>query len=53
MQKAAHIYLPSLVSRASSEKSENSEFDAIVLFLGIGVLAFLIAIITGVQGVWF
>lgn len=53
MSKAAQIFLPIPGSTASSEQSENSEFDAIVLFSGIGVVAFLIAIMTGVQGVWY
>ena len=52
MPKAAQIFLDIPISTGSSERSENNEFDAIVLFSGIGVVAFLIAIMTGVQGVW-
>jgi hypothetical protein len=53
MSKAAQIFLPVLAPTDSTEQSENSEFDAMVLFAGIGVAAFLIAIITGVQGAWY
>jgi hypothetical protein len=51
MPKAAQIFMPAVVD--FSEQSEHTEFDAIVLFSGIGVAAFLIAILTGVQGVWY
>ena len=53
MPKVAQIFLDIPMSTDSSERSENGEFDAIVLFSGIGVAALLIAIITGVQGVWY
>ena len=53
MTRAAQIFLPNFVAADSSAKSENSEFDAILLFSGIGLAALLIAIGTGVQGVWF
>ena len=53
MSRAGQIFLPNFVAADSSAKSENSEFDAILLFSGIGLAAFLIAIGTGVQGVWF
>jgi hypothetical protein len=51
MSKAAQIFMPALVDVPA--QSEHTEFDAIVLFSGIGVAAFLIAILTGVQGVWY
>jgi hypothetical protein len=38
---------------ASPAKSDHSSLDPILLFGGIGLLAFLIAILTGVQGVWY
>jgi hypothetical protein len=49
--KAAHIATPFPESTVSSEKSE-SPFDSIALFCGICLLAFLVAVVTGVQGVW-
>jgi len=33
--------------------SPATSLDPILLFGGIGVMAFLIAILTGVQGVWY
>jgi hypothetical protein len=53
MSKAAQIFLPIPATAVSSEKSENSEFYAAVLFAGIGLAAALIAIASGVQGVWY
>ena len=51
MPKAAQIFMPAVVD--FSEQSEHTEFDAIVLFSGIGVVVFLIAVLTGVQGIWY
>jgi hypothetical protein len=51
MQKAAQIYAPTPAFVAPSEKSEDSPLDPILLFGGIGLAVFLIAILTGVQGV--
>ena len=53
MSKAAQIFLPILATTDSSEQSESSEFYAVILFSGIGLAASLIAIISGVQGVWY
>jgi hypothetical protein len=53
MQKAANIFAPRSAFFASSEESSDSPLDPILLFGGIGVLVFLIAILTGVQGVWY
>jgi hypothetical protein len=39
--------------KASAEKPVDRPLDPIVLFGGIGLLPFLIAILTGVQGVWY
>ena len=53
MTRIAQIFLPNFLPANSSAKSDNSEFDAILLFGGIGLAALLIAIGTGVQGIWF
>ena len=53
MPKAAYIFAPMSAFTASSEKSDDSALDPILLFGGIGVLVLLIAILTGVQGVWY
>jgi hypothetical protein len=52
MSRAIHIFAPTSAFTSSSKKSD-STLDPIVLFGGIGFLAFLIAILTGVQGVWY
>lgn len=38
---------------ASSEKSGDGQFAVVALFSGIGLLISLVAIIAGVQGVWY
>jgi hypothetical protein len=38
---------------APSEESGDGPLDAVLLFGGIGLLVFLIAILTGVQGAWY
>jgi hypothetical protein len=53
MPKAAHVFAPMSAFTAPSEKSDDSPLDPILLFGGIGVLVLLIAILTGVQGVWY
>jgi hypothetical protein len=53
MPKAAHIFAPMSAFFAPSEESSDSPLDPILLFGGIGVLVFLIAILTGIQGVWY
>jgi hypothetical protein len=45
--------LPNFLPADSAAKSDTSEFDAMLLFGGIGLAALLIAIGTGVQGGWF
>jgi hypothetical protein len=35
------------------ERLGDRPLDPIVLFCGIGLLAFLVAILTGVQGAWY
>ncbi len=51
MPKTARI-VPS-ASISSSAKSDSSEFVSIALFSGIGLLISLVAVIFGIQGVWF
>ena len=53
MPKAARISTTIPASAASSEKSESSPLVAIALFSGIGLLVSLVALLTGVQGVWY
>ena len=53
MTKAAQIYAPMPAFAARSEKSADSPLDPILLFGGIGLAVFLIAVLTGVQGVWY
>ena len=53
MSNAAHIFAPIPASRVPSEKSDDSPLNPILLFGGIGLLVFLIAILTGVQGAWY
>jgi len=52
MQKAARIDATVPASRVSPEKSDNA-FVPIALFCGIGLLVSLVAVLMGVQGVWF
>jgi hypothetical protein len=53
MLKAVSIFAPISMSPVSSEKSDNRPLDPILLFCGIGLFAFVVAILTGVQGVWY
>jgi hypothetical protein len=56
MPKAARISAKiavSPVSSATSEKSDRSDLVSIALFSGIGLLVSLVAILCGVNGVWF
>lgn len=52
MPKAVRISAPVTLS-ASSEKSDISQLLSIALFCGIGLLASLVVMIMGVQGVWY
>jgi hypothetical protein len=40
-------------STISSENSESSQFVAVALFSGIGLLVSLVAILMGVQAAWY
>jgi hypothetical protein len=52
MPRAAQIAVAMPTFKASLEKSEHRPLDPTLLFGGIGLIVFLIAILTGVQGVW-
>lgn len=49
---AAPISTPIPVSSAS-ESSDTAQFVTVALFSGIGLLISLVAVILGIQGVWF
>jgi hypothetical protein len=51
MSRAAHIVAPTSAFTSSSTKSDRT-LDPRVLFGGICLLALVIAMLTGVQGVW-
>jgi len=51
MSRAAHIVAPTSAFTSSSTKSDRT-LDPRVLFGGICFLALVIAMLTGVQGVW-
>jgi len=53
MPKAARISATLPASTISSENSDNSQFVAVALFSGIGLLVSLVAILMGVQGAWY
>jgi hypothetical protein len=52
MPKAARI-ATSIPASTSSAQSDHAQFVSIALFSGIGLLISLVAVISGVQGVWF
>ena len=52
MQRAAHFFSQIPATTAATEKS-GSALDPIALFCGIGLAAFMHAILTGVQGLWY
>ncbi|QPF94638.1 hypothetical protein [Bradyrhizobium commune] len=60
MPKAARIYSPISAPRIYTERSavptkrsDTSEFIGVAIFSGVGLLVSLVAVILGVQGVWF
>jgi hypothetical protein len=56
MPKAARISAKiavTPVSSAASEKSDSSDLVSIALFSGIGLLVSLVAVLCGVNGIWF
>lgn len=52
MPKAARIATPIKVSSAS-ENTDTAQLVTVALFSGIGLLISLVAVILGIQGVWF
>jgi hypothetical protein len=52
MPKAARIS-QSISRSSSSENSDSAQFISIALFSGIGLLISLVAVLMGVQGVWY
>jgi len=52
MPKAARISHP-IATSPVSENSDRAQLASIALFSGIGLLISLIAVIMGVQGVWY
>lgn len=60
MPKAARIF-PSISapriytdrSAIPAKRSDMSEFIAVAIFSGVGLLVSLVAVILGIQGVWF
>ncbi|HLZ06739.1 MAG TPA: hypothetical protein VKR55_31910 [Bradyrhizobium sp.] len=53
MSDVVRIAAPIRSSTASSRQSKQSDFVPVAIFSGIGLLVSLIAVLTGVQGVWF
>ena len=49
----ARIFVPISASTRSFDRSDNSPFVTIALFSSIGLLASLIGVLAGVQGVWY
>jgi hypothetical protein len=53
MPKAARISAQIPALTAASDKSDSHPLVSIAIFSGIGLLVSLIAILMGVQGVWY
>jgi hypothetical protein len=51
MPKAARISTVRISS--ASNDSDSTQFISVALFSGIGLLVSLVAVLAGVQGVWF
>ena len=52
MSRTAHIFAPASAFTSASEKSGRT-LDPRLLFSGICFFALVVAILTGVQGVWY
>jgi hypothetical protein len=53
LSRAAQLFAPVSARSDSAKKSDSIPLNPILLFGGIGLLALLIAVVTGVQGVWY
>jgi hypothetical protein len=53
MSKAVRVSTPIPASRISSRESDSHQLVSIALFSGIGLLVSLVAVLFGVQGMWF
>jgi hypothetical protein len=53
MSKALRFTAAIPVSKAASRNSTYNQFVPIALFSGLGLLLSLVAIVGGVQGVWY
>jgi hypothetical protein len=53
MSKAARFPTSIPASRISSRESDHHQLVSIALFSGIGLLVSLVAVLFGVQGMWF
>jgi hypothetical protein len=53
MSKVVRVSTSIPASKSSSRESEHHQLISIALFSGIGLLVSLIAVLLGVQGIWF
>jgi hypothetical protein len=53
MPTAVRVSAAIPASKTASSKSDNHQFVSIALFSGIGLFVSLVAVILGVQGVWY
>jgi hypothetical protein len=53
MSKAVRVSPSIPASRISSREADNHQLISIALFSGIGLLVSLVAVLLGVQGMWF
>ena len=49
----ARVFVPISASTGSFDRSDNGPLVTIALFSSIGLLASVIAVLMGVQGVWY
>jgi len=53
MSKAIRFTASIPASKVTSSKSDNHQLVSVALFSGIGLLVSLVAVLFGVQGVWY